>query len=82
VYNCGFWHRVKRALSLILCLGIGVTVSYFRPNTIYCGDCKEILAQFPNECVDLIYADPPFFSNRHYEVIWKDGSELRVFEDR
>jgi DNA modification methylase len=55
---------------------------YFRPNTIYCGDCKEVLRKFPNECVDLIYADPPFFSNRHYEVIWGDGFELRAFEDR
>jgi DNA modification methylase len=32
--------------------------------------------------VDLIYLDPPFFSNRHYEVIWGDGYELRAFEDR
>lgn len=40
------------------------------------------MAKFPNECADLIYADPPFFSNRHYEVIWGDGFELRAFEDR
>jgi DNA modification methylase len=59
-----------------------MTVSYFRPNTIYCGDCKEVLANFPNESVDLIYADPPFFSNRHYEVIWEDGAEIRSFGDR
>jgi DNA modification methylase len=59
-----------------------MTIPYFRPNTIYCGDCKEVLAKFTNECVDFIYADPPFFSNRHYEVIWKDGYELRAFEDR
>jgi len=32
--------------------------------------------------VDLIYVDPPFFSNRHYEIIWEDGAELRAFEDR
>jgi DNA modification methylase len=55
---------------------------YFRPNTIYCGDSRDILRKFPNECVDLIYADPPFFSNRRYEVIWGDGYELRAFEDR
>lgn len=56
--------------------------SYFQTNTIYCGDCKDVLRKFPNECVDLIYADPPFFSNRHYEVIWSDGYELLAFEDR
>lgn len=59
-----------------------MTVPYFRPNTIYCGDCKEVLAKFPDECVDLIYLDPPFFSNKHYEVIWGDGYEIRAFEDR
>ena len=59
-----------------------MTTPYFHTNTIYCGDCKEVMARFPNECVDLIYADPPFFSNRHYEVIWGDGYELRAFEDR
>jgi DNA modification methylase len=30
----------------------------------------------------LIYVDPPFFSNRHYEIIWGNGYELRAFEDR
>lgn len=30
----------------------------------------------------MIYADPPFFSNRRYEIIWDDGYELRAFEDR
>jgi len=59
-----------------------VTIPYFGPNTIYCGDCKEVMAKFPNECVDLIYADPPFFSNKSYEVLWKDGYEKRAFEDR
>ena len=32
--------------------------------------------------VDLIYLDPPFFSNRHYEVIWGDEAEVRSFKDR
>jgi len=59
-----------------------LAIPYFRPNTIYCGDCKEVMAKFPNECVDLIYADPPFFSNKSYEVLWEDGYEKRAFEDR
>jgi DNA modification methylase len=40
------------------------------------------LAAFPDECIDLIYLDPPFFSNRVYEVIWGDEAEVRSFEDR
>jgi len=59
-----------------------MTISYFRPSTIYCGDCKDVLGKFPSESADLIYADPPFFSNRRYEIIWGDGYELRAFEDR
>ncbi len=52
-------------------------------NAIYCGDCKEILHQYiPDATVDLIYADPPFFSNAQYEVLWGDGYELRAFADR
>jgi len=32
--------------------------------------------------VDLVYLDPPFFSNRNYEVIWGDEAEVRSFLDR
>jgi DNA modification methylase len=56
--------------------------AYVETSAIYCDDNLERLAQFPPECVDLIYLDPPFFSNRHYEVIWGDEAEIRSFEDR
>ena len=49
---------------------------------IYCRDNLEWMGQFPDEFVDLCYIDPPFFSNRRYEVIFKDGQEIRPFEDR
>ncbi len=51
-------------------------------NRLICGDNLEELATFPPECVDLIYVDPPFFSNRNYEIIWGDEAEIRSFEDR
>ena len=51
-------------------------------NIIYCGDNLIWLKKFPDKCIDLIYLDPPFFSNRHYEVIFNDGEEIRSFEDR
>jgi DNA modification methylase len=51
-------------------------------NAIYCGDCLDVLKRFPDKFVNLIYLDPPFFSNRHYEIIWKDGAEIRAFGDR
>src|SRR3989338_3461283 len=51
-------------------------------NVLYCGDCLAILKGFPNDSVDLIYLDPQFFSNRHYEILWGNGAELRAFGDR
>lgn len=51
-------------------------------NSIYEGDNLEIMSKFPDKSIDLIYADPPFFSHKQYEVIWKDKSEIRSFEDR
>jgi DNA modification methylase len=44
----------------------------FSVNKLILGDNLEILKNLPDEYVDLIYLDPPFFSNRNYEVIWGD----------
>lgn len=57
-------------------------VGYLETGVIYCGDNLKRLSEFPTDSVDLIYLDPPFFSNRQYEVIWGDEAELRSFEDR
>jgi len=53
-----------------------------KTSVIYCGDNLEMLKQIPDESVDLIYIDPPFNSNRNYEVFWGDTQEKRAFEDR
>ncbi len=49
---------------------------------VYCGDNLEQLARLPDRCVDLVYIDPPFNSNRNYEVFWGETKEKRAFEDR
>jgi site-specific DNA-methyltransferase (adenine-specific) len=49
---------------------------------VYCGDCLEQLQKLPDGCIDLVYIDPPFNSNRNYEVFWGEGKEKRAFEDR
>ncbi|MFK5971505.1 MAG: DNA methyltransferase [Candidatus Marithrix sp.] len=51
-------------------------------NKLILGDNLEILKSLEAESVDLIYLDPPFFSNRNYEVIWGDEGEIRSFQDR
>ncbi|MDE2775286.1 MAG: DNA methyltransferase [Chloroflexota bacterium] len=59
-------------------------------NRLYYGDNLEILRNreyFPDECVDLIYLDPPFNSNRDHNVLFKSESgvdseaQITAFED-
>ena len=54
----------------------------FQINAIYCGDCADTMDRIPEESVDLIYADPPFFSNQRHEMLADDDHEVRAFDDR
>jgi site-specific DNA-methyltransferase (adenine-specific) len=58
-----------------------------QPNVLYYGDNLDILRRYlPDAAVDLVYLDPPFNSNRDYNVIFRDESgnatdaQLLVFE--
>ncbi len=57
-------------------------MAYLETGVLYCDDNLHRLSLVPSESIDLIYLDPPFFSNRTYEVIWGDEAEVRSFEDR
>lgn len=57
-------------------------------NTLYYGDNLKILREYvKDETVDLVYLDPPFNSNRNYNVLFKDESgaeaeaQITAFED-
>ena len=57
-------------------------------NTLFYGDNLNILRQYiADNSVDLIYLDPPFNSNRSYNVLFKDESgleseaQITAFED-
>jgi DNA methylase len=51
------------------------------PNRLYFGDCLHVMRALPSESIDLIYIDPPFFSGKHYNLLFGDKSELRSFSD-
>jgi DNA modification methylase len=58
------------------------------PNVLHYGDCLNVLRdRIPSESVDLIYLDPPFNSQRAYNMIFKehDGAaptaQIRAFGD-
>lgn len=57
-------------------------------NTLYYGDNLKILREYiKDETVDLVYLDPPFNSNRNYNVLFKNESgteapsQIQAFED-
>lgn len=57
-------------------------------NTLYYGDNLDILREhIPDESVDLIYLDPPFSSNRSYNVLFREANgtaaeaQIKVFDD-
>ena len=52
------------------------------PDTLYSGDCLEVMRAWPDGIVDLIYLDPPFNSNRDYNVLFgKDKAGRELDED-
>lgn len=57
-------------------------IGFLESSVIYCGDNLELMSQLPADSIDLVYLDPPFFTNRQYELIWGDEAEVRSFEDR
>lgn len=54
---------------------------FLDPHELYLGDNLSVLRTIPSESIDLIYIDPPFFSNRTYTQIWGDDNEVRSFGD-
>ena len=58
----------------------------FQPNTLYYGDCLDIMADFPAGCVDLICLDPPFNSKQQYHAIFRGSGlsiqpQIKAFDD-
>ncbi len=57
-------------------------------NTLFYGDNLPILREYsPDGCIHLVYLDPPFNSNRAYNVLFKDESgqaaeaQITAFDD-
>jgi len=57
-------------------------------NTLFYGDNLPIMREYiPTESIDLIYLDPPFNSNRSYNVLFKDEkgtdseAQITAFDD-
>jgi site-specific DNA-methyltransferase (adenine-specific) len=61
-----------------------------KTNVLYFGDNLDIMRNreyFPDECVDLIYLDPPFNSKKDYNILFKENggieseAQIQAFTD-
>jgi len=61
-----------------------------KTNVLYFGDNLEILRNreyFPDNCIDLIYLDPPFNSKKDYNILFKENggveseAQIKAFTD-
>lgn len=62
-------------------------MSQIKNRTIFEGDNLPILRGIDPECIDLIYLDPPFNSNRKYNTIFRGNGlrdiapQIKAFDD-
>lgn len=52
-----------------------------KPRTMFAGDCLDILRGFNDECIDLVYLDPPFNSNHNYAAPIGSEAAGAAFKD-
>ncbi len=65
-----------------------------KPDTLYYGDCWDVMKLWPDACVNLIYLDPPFNSDANYNILFgkkqnvgstvtrrKDLAQMTAFSD-
>lgn len=53
-----------------------------KTNKIYHGNCVEKLKEIEANKVDLVYFDPPFFTQRKHSLTNKDNSKTYEFDDK
>lgn len=50
-------------------------------NRLIWGDNLSVMRSMPDQSLDFVYIDPPFFSGRDYNCIFGDDDEVRTFSD-
>ena len=50
--------------------------------TVLLGDCRDLIKTLTASSVDLVYLDPPFFTQKTHSLITRDNSTEFTFEDR
>jgi DNA modification methylase len=50
-------------------------------DTIYQGDCREVLYRLPEQCADVIFADPPYNLQLQQALLRPNLSEVDAVDD-
>jgi len=50
-------------------------------NEVFQGDCRDVMALFPDALVDLIYLDPPFLTQKQHKSTNRQRSKTFTFDD-
>lgn len=51
------------------------------PNKIYEGDSNTLLKEMPDEFADVVYMDPPFFTQKKHSLVGKKAEKVYEFND-
>lgn len=50
-------------------------------NHVHHGDCIDVMKKISDQSVDMIYLDPPFFSNKKHSLTSRNGNNRYSFDD-
>lgn len=73
---------LKSKERYLYCFISGYPMAGISTNLIFKGDCYSVLkSEFPDNCIDLIYLDPPFSFDQKYARPWYDKETLEMFNE-
>ena len=50
-------------------------------DTLELGDCLDVVGQWPHSFADLVYVDPPFYTQKRHSLATRDRSRVYSFSD-
>jgi len=53
---------------LLIYQGLHDVLANKRQYGLFLGDCKEILDEFPDKCIDCVITSPPYWQMRDYSI--------------
>ena len=53
-----------------------------KSNQIFEGNCLDKMTEIEDKKIDLVYFDPPFFTQKKHSLSTRDNSKLYEFDDK